>query len=678
MSRSSRLVLSILSCFVLLAGCGQPRIRLVETTPTEVIPSDSIPKKIAILIGVGDYENMRGLLYTKNDILALRERLLKIGFEKENVFCLTCGGSSSERPSKERIENMIDTVLGLAGANDVLWLALCGHGAELEGESKPRFCPIDAKTNNVDDLKRTTILLEEIYEKLAQCRARFKLMTVDACRNDPFISRSGLDVKSLQTLSYPPRGCILLYSCSENEISLEDDKFQRGIFSHYMIEGLDGEAARDGKITVLDLIKYATEQTQRRAVALGKRQRPRLSGDLNDFVLATVTPLSPIDSGRFDWRSRPRQRSQNRLTWTFEPDGRGEIRLEKVEPHDAPPVPKGEPFKHPLFPMISSFREENGGVREIFDFRDPELSPIAQWAKGNFFRASISKEEGILLFQPENNPLRRKGTRHAFVQMKQWYRAPFVFSCDIDDCDFGNDGIAVFRLNGKPFGDQLVSLRRDGESNEKWLVGINYLSNRKAGTHHSHYAPSKSPLVTSYRISVSEEDAKTRTPLEFQVNLALDFQFLKISRMEFLKDGLCVPMTPASGTEIFLADYPWETADIGWDRPGTGSHTSFAGRTFEKSIYAHASSRYVYLLDGKWRRFVGTVGLKDKCHGDVYFIAKGDGREIWRSELATPSVPEQDVSLDIFGVEILELIVDDADNGNHSDEGIWFDPKLKR
>ena len=56
-------------------------------------------KKIAVLIGVNDYQNMRKLRYAKNDVNAIREQLYKIGFEKENVFRLVYGEAMAELPT---------------------------------------------------------------------------------------------------------------------------------------------------------------------------------------------------------------------------------------------------------------------------------------------------------------------------------------------------------------------------------------------------------------------------------------------------------------------------------------------------------------------------------------------------------------------------------------------------
>lgn len=240
-------------------------------------------KKYALLIGIDDYVKMRPLRYAKNDIEALREQLYKIGFKKENVFCLKCGGSAKEMPSKEAIMTTIEHVIGLAEKGDILFLAMTGHGIEA-GDGTARFCPFDADPQN---LLTTTVPISDIFEGIERCKATFKLMMIDACREDPFRGRHAGGAKMVDTLDNPPKGCVLLQSCAKGELSLEDDQFKHGIFTYYFIEGLSGKAAdKEGRITLLGLMSYAGDKTRRRAYEIERSlQRPYLKGETTDFVI---------------------------------------------------------------------------------------------------------------------------------------------------------------------------------------------------------------------------------------------------------------------------------------------------------------------------------------------------------------------------------------------------------
>jgi len=130
-------------------------------------------------------------------------------------------------------------------------------------------------------------------------------MIVDACRKNPFQSRN-VGARSLRTLDNPPKGVLLFQSCMKDELSYEDSEFKRGIFTHYLIEGLKGEAAnKDGKVTFLGLADYVSEETQRRAMDKHRvSQTPYFLGEGANFVLVSAimprfTPLEQAEIDRF-------------------------------------------------------------------------------------------------------------------------------------------------------------------------------------------------------------------------------------------------------------------------------------------------------------------------------------------------------------------------------------------
>jgi hypothetical protein len=159
-------------------------------------------------------------------------------------------------------------------------------------------------------------------------------MLVDACRNDPLMGRSVLNARSLQTLDDPPKGFMLLQSCSNGEESFEDDNLKHGVFTYSFIEGLRGEAADDdGNVTLFGLATHTIQKTARRAHALNSSQKPYMRGETTDFVLAKVSakpstsapsqpvvqvsdsvpvvtePTTPLDNRN---RNRNRQRPEER------------------------------------------------------------------------------------------------------------------------------------------------------------------------------------------------------------------------------------------------------------------------------------------------------------------------------------------------------------------------------
>lgn len=243
-------------------------------------------KKYAVLIGVNKYEKLSPLRYAKRDIEALRDQLYKIGFEKKDVCCLTTDAAPQDNPTGERIKSAIEEVIERAREGDVLFFAMAGHGVEVGGEA--RFCPVDTDDRN---LLRTTLPIKSIYEAIKKCKATFKLMSVDACRDNPFLGRNLFGARSIQMLPPLPPGCVLLQSCAMGQQSFEDPELRHGIFTYYLIEGLSGEAADDGKVMFLGLAKYVSDKTKQRASDKFKVvQMPHYNFNVLDFALAEHDP----------------------------------------------------------------------------------------------------------------------------------------------------------------------------------------------------------------------------------------------------------------------------------------------------------------------------------------------------------------------------------------------------
>jgi hypothetical protein len=101
------------------------------------------------------------------------------------------------------------------------------------------------------------------------------------------------------------------------------------------------------------------------------------------------------------------------------------------------------------------------------------------------------------------------------------------------------------------------------------------------------------------------------------------------------------------------------------------------GQLFRRGIYAHAPSRFAYELGGRWRQLHGACGLSDGSGGSVVFVVTGDGKELWRSKKAGAG-PVQRYEIDVTGVKRLELLTEDAGDGNRADWGLWLEPALVR
>lgn len=262
-------------------------------------PSGKETSRWAILVGVDEYTELKKLRFAGNDQRALAERLIGVGFPKDQVFLLHDKAAEKKYiPTGRNIERQLDLILGLAEDGDLVIVGFSGHGVQLDGKSY--LCPEDTQ---LDKLAETTIPLDRVYERLAKSKASLKLLMVDACRNDllPAGRRSVALSRSIGEFAaakeIPPEGILLLSSCAPGQASMEDEDFGHGVFMHFLIEGLKGKAVNtSGGVSLAGLYDFASLETKKYvARKYNDFQTPALKGEIHGpfEICSTVPKIEP-------------------------------------------------------------------------------------------------------------------------------------------------------------------------------------------------------------------------------------------------------------------------------------------------------------------------------------------------------------------------------------------------
>ena len=93
--------------------------------------------------------------------------------------------------------------------------------------------------------------------------------------------------KYYETLAQSEPGTALIMSSKSDETSLESSGLRQGVFSHFLIRGLKGEADldRDQVISVSELFGYIHENV---TSYTGLRQSPVIKGDYDKRMTVSV------------------------------------------------------------------------------------------------------------------------------------------------------------------------------------------------------------------------------------------------------------------------------------------------------------------------------------------------------------------------------------------------------
>ncbi|MEM9888531.1 MAG: caspase family protein [Bacteroidota bacterium] len=225
------------------------------------------PKVWAVIVGIANYNHMPILRYTDDD-----------AYRMYAFFKSPEGGALSderirvlidEEATKNNIKDAMKETFRKAGSNDLVILYFSGHG--LRGS----FLPIDYDGYN------NKIYHEEINAILRASPAKYKLCIADACHSGSLFERDGSVENVLSSyydkLAKAAPSTALIMSSKSEETSLESNSLRQGVFSHFLIRGMKGEADqnRDRVVAIQELYNYVSSNVRNYT---GMRQSPIIKG----------------------------------------------------------------------------------------------------------------------------------------------------------------------------------------------------------------------------------------------------------------------------------------------------------------------------------------------------------------------------------------------------------------
>lgn len=250
----------------------------------KVLLSESFEKEAAevkvwaVVIGIASYSHMPVLRYTDDDAYRMYAFLKSPeggALEDDQIRVLV-----DEDATKEKITKTMDDIFSQAGENDLVMLYFSGHGL------KGSFLPIDFDGYN------NKLYHEEINEIFRKSPAKYKLCIADACHSGSlFAMKSGTVENALanyyKTLAQAEPGTALIMSSKSDETSLESSGLRQGVFSHFLIRGLKGEADIDKNevVSVQELYNFIHDNVRSYT---RMRQSPVIKGDYDPVMTVAV------------------------------------------------------------------------------------------------------------------------------------------------------------------------------------------------------------------------------------------------------------------------------------------------------------------------------------------------------------------------------------------------------
>lgn len=194
-----------------------------------------------------------------------------------------------ETPTRANILSALSELASNAKSTDLFLLFIASHGFELS--EVPYIATPDTRMNVVDS---TAIHTEGINKYLRTSSARFVVRIFDACRAPYAVGRSpsaGMTPRFAQSMFASGNGWATISSCSSGEVSYETGEFEQGVFSYYLCEGIEGEAADDNGLLTLELlVNYVKISVVNWAKQQSIIQTPHLHADMSGTLLLSTRP----------------------------------------------------------------------------------------------------------------------------------------------------------------------------------------------------------------------------------------------------------------------------------------------------------------------------------------------------------------------------------------------------
>jgi hypothetical protein len=243
-------------------------------------------RRFAVVVGVSEYRNndIPDLDFADDDAIAFHKFLLSPnggGFKNRFVKLLV-----NENATTQNLRDALFNFLKRARVEDLVYIYFSGHGApEALNPDNMYFITYDT---DIARISSTAFPMWDIQTSLERHIAANKVLIIaDACHSGGVgeeiktksIKSQNLINRYLMELSKSKSGRVCLTASESGELSAESEKWGggHGVYTHYLLEALKGEADKnkDRIVSVGEVIDYTYTKVTK---ATKSRQHPDFAG----------------------------------------------------------------------------------------------------------------------------------------------------------------------------------------------------------------------------------------------------------------------------------------------------------------------------------------------------------------------------------------------------------------
>lgn len=283
---------------------ARPTERVYEEPEAAWAPENGFRgKRWAVVVGISEYADTRvtPLRFADRDARSFYEFLTSEraglgGFPRENVVLLL-----NRDATYRNLRTALFSFLKEATEDDQVVIYFAGHGVpDPERIQNLYLMTSDAR---VDNLSGTAFPMADVAEATRNILARDIVVITDACHSAGVggqvaamrdVSANQINRLFLHELSASAGGLTIFTASQAAQVSFEGEQWGggHGIFTHYLLEGLNGAADddQDRIVTLVEMMEYTREKVRRET---RNAQIPTISQTTFDQALPMAAVLDP-------------------------------------------------------------------------------------------------------------------------------------------------------------------------------------------------------------------------------------------------------------------------------------------------------------------------------------------------------------------------------------------------
>lgn len=214
-------------------------------------------RRFAFVMGINEYQDLKlpNLRNAINDALGITKILYQNGsFNSIKTLVQVDSAPNEKSLSKFNILRDFNLLLEEARPNDFLLFYFSGHGF-VDYDEKAYLLPVDGDLTNPIE---SAISVEELIFLVRLKKLKKVVFVIDACRN-PELSTQSQGKDWLKEVSFQNSDLTaVFYSTKLGYSSFEDESSAYGVFTRYLLSGMNGKADLNfnGEVSLNELTDY--------------------------------------------------------------------------------------------------------------------------------------------------------------------------------------------------------------------------------------------------------------------------------------------------------------------------------------------------------------------------------------------------------------------------------------